>query len=89
MSDYTRHLAEIRGTIEARDIRPGDVILLRCPGEVVRTPHTVTVTRVEPGMVDLTMNDGDTTALPLSMPAALVSLADSAELTGWQIGGAL
>lgn len=89
MSDYTRHLAELRGVIEAHDLRAGDVIMVRCPGDIERTSHTVTAVRPEPGRVALTMADGHDLELSPGMPVTLVSLVESAKLTGWQIGGAL
>jgi hypothetical protein len=95
VSDYTRHLAELRGIIEARDIRPGDTIKTWCAGGLSGNAardykeHTVESVHPQPGMVTLVMVDGCIHKPHPSIPATLVSLAESTELTAWKIGGAL
>lgn len=88
-SDYVRHLAELRGIIEARDVRPGDVIMRRCEGELDRSLHYVETRTPEPGRVELTFTDGCSCEPSPTSPLSLVMLAESADLTAFKIGGAL
>jgi hypothetical protein len=55
MTAYARKLAQAAGVIEARDLEPGDRILIRLHGESERTAQTVQTVRHEGGAIDYTV----------------------------------
>lgn len=66
----------ISETVRARALTPGDVILIRRPGAIDRTPETVTAIGHTPGGYSLTFAWG-THEVSAHMPIARVTHADS------------